>query len=126
MKIKTLKEVRYNAEKKLIRVREDSGGLWLIDGELHDSESLHDTFAGSAAFGLEDPEYTYQADFFANAGDLLEVVRTNKGWAVILMKFEDGTPYETDRDGYRTDVEPYAIIPHNQFEIGLERFFDEG
>ncbi len=126
MKIKTLKEVRYNVETKLLRVREQSGGLWLIDGELYDTDSLHDTFAGSAAFGREDPEYTYQADFFANAGDLLTVVRTNKGWAVVKMEFEDGTPYEMDRDGYRTDVEPYAIIPHNQFEIGLERFFDEG
>lgn len=109
-------------EKKLVRVRKQSGGLWLIDGELHDVDSLHSTFGDT---GSEDPEYTYQADFFANEGDLLTMVRTNKGWAIVKMEFEDGEPYETDRDGYRTDVEPYAFIPHNQFDIGLERFFDE-
>ncbi len=131
MKIKTLKEVRYDMKKKLIRVREKSGGLWLIDGELYDVDSLHDTFLGDSRLGqgswrgIEDPEHTYQDNFFANAGDLLTIVRTNKGWAVVRMEFDDGEPYEMDPDGYRTDVEPYAIIPHNQFEIGLDRFFDE-
>lgn len=126
MKIKTLHEVKYDVETKLIRVREKTGGLWLIDGELYDVDHLHDTFTGNSnpAYGRDDPEHIYQDDFLANAGDLLKVVRTNKGWAVINMQDESGWNYDAD-EGKDFQKDPYGIIPHNQWDIGLGRFFDE-
>jgi len=124
MKIKTLYEVKYDVETKLIRIREKTGGLWLIDGELYDVDSLYDTFAGSAAFGNEDPEYKYQDDFLTNGGDLLKVARTNKGWAIVKMWDENGTDYES-RHVKGFEHEPFGFIPHNQWDMALGRFYDE-
>jgi len=123
MKIKTLKEVGYDVKTKLIRIREKTGGLWLINGELYDVDSLYNIF-GDAINPGQDPEHTYQHDFLTNAGDLLKLAQTNKGWAIVKMWDEDGTDYE-DRHVKGFEKDPFGFIPHNQFEIGLDRFFDE-
>ncbi len=123
MKIKTLKEVGYDVKTKLIRIREKTGGLWLIGGELYDVDSLYDIFGDDVNPG-QDPEHTYQHDFLTNAGDLLKIAQTSKGWAVVKMWDENGVDYEDHHvKGFEKD--PFGFIPHNQYEIGLSRFFDE-
>ncbi len=123
MKIKTLKEVGYDVKTKLIRIREKTGGLWLIGGELYDVDSLYDIFGDDVNPG-QDPEHVYQHDFLTNAGDLLKLAQTNKGWAIVKMWDENGVDYEDHHvKGFEKD--PFGFIPHNQFEIGLDRFFDE-
>ncbi len=123
MKIKTLKEVGYDVKTKLIRIREKTGGLWLIGGELYDTDSLYDIFGDDVNPG-QDPEHVYQDNFLTNAGDLLKVAQTSKGWAIIKMWDEDGTDYE-DRHVKGFEKDPFGFIPHNQWDIGLNRFFDE-
>lgn len=126
MKIKTLKEVKYDVKTKLIRIRKKTGGLWLINGELYDVDTLHEIFGDDVNFG-QDPQHTYQNDLLANAGDLLKIAQTSKGWAIIKMWNEDGSEYEDLLISHvpRFKKDPYGFIPHNQFDIGLDRFFDE-
>lgn len=123
MKIKALREVGYDVKTKLIRIRDKTGGLWLINGELYDTNSLYDIFGDDVNPG-QDPEHVYQDDFLTNAGDLLKLAQTQKGWMIIKMWDENGTDYE-DRHVKGFEDQPYGFIPYNQWDMGLDRFFDE-
>ncbi len=117
MKIKQIIEARYAHNRVRFEVSERAGALYLINDILYDVDELLEAFWSDE---MDDPEEEYMDNIVAGGGDVLELIKTNKGYAGIGATSKEGWNYEDDPEEVLRSQEPNYVIPHEQFEMAVQ------